>query len=198
MCPAETVILRELFPRIHCVNFWREYITATTIEARTIESRHTCFANIPSEAFDYFLKIIDAYLTPLCTELNEVIHGELHPELAKLLNTLENPKKLIAAMHALEPLHHQLVTRNMNDPKNRPSSTQIDASKNYLALRAQLLSELPRYFQLLDKGIVACIIQFAQRQTEFWGNVRDRWAYLWDALRMEGETDAGAAETLRV
>ncbi|KAI5117982.1 hypothetical protein M0805_009199 [Coniferiporia weirii] len=148
----------------------------------------------PSEAFNAFLDVIDVRLMPLCQELDEVVKNELFPELARLLDTLKAPIRLLAAMHSLEPLHYSLL--NLNYSKHRPPPSMIEASQNYMALRGQLASDLPKYLELFDKGIVICIRHFACRQTEFWSTVREQWGALWDCLRMEGETNAGCEETL--
>ncbi|KAH8110448.1 hypothetical protein DFH11DRAFT_1803816 [Phellopilus nigrolimitatus] len=150
----------------------------------------------PSEAFNAFLDVIDMRLMPLCQELDEVVAKELLPELAGLLDTSKAPTRLLTAMRSLEPLHYSLL--NLNYSRHRPPPTMLEASQNYLALRGQLASDLPKYLELLDKGIVMCIRQFARRQTDFWSSVRDQWGTLWDCLRMEGETNAGCEETLKL
>ncbi len=99
-------------------------------------------------------------------------------------------------MHSLEAPHFSLL--NLHYSKSRPPPALIEASQNYLALRSQLNSELPAYLKLFDAGVVRCIRLFARRQTEFWVTVRDQWAKLWNCLRMEGETNAGCEETLRL
>ncbi|KAH8094597.1 hypothetical protein DFH11DRAFT_1682018, partial [Phellopilus nigrolimitatus] len=148
----------------------------------------------PSEAFNAFLDVIDMRLMPLCQELDEVVAKELLPGLASLLDTSKAPTRLLTAMRSLEPLHYSLL--NLNYSRHRPPPTMLEASQNYLALRGQLASDLPKYLELLDKGIVMCIRQFARRQTDFWSSVRDQWGTLWDCLRMEGKTNAGCEETL--
>ena len=80
---------------------------------------------------------------------------------------LENSKELIAAIYSLEPLLHQLVIRNVNDPKNRLVQAQIDALRTLYAFRGQSFLELPGYSQLFGGGIVAYTILFAQHRTEF-------------------------------
>lgn len=148
----------------------------------------------PSEAYDAFLDIINIRLLPLCQDLHDIVGQELLPQLGVLLDTTRAPQRLLSAMHALEPLHHSLL--NLNYSKHRPNTTILEASQNYLALRGQLASDLPKYLELLDRGIVMCIRHFARRQTDFWSFVRDQWGALWECLRMEGETNAGCEETL--
>ncbi|EJD08317.1 uncharacterized protein FOMMEDRAFT_144281 [Fomitiporia mediterranea MF3/22] len=148
----------------------------------------------PSEAFDAFMDTINTRLVALCQELEDVVAKELLPELASLLDTSKAPLRLLTVMHTLEPLHNALL--NLNYSRNRPTPSLMEASQKYLALRGQLATDLPKYLELLDKGIVMCIRQFAHRQTAFWSTVRDQWGSLWDCLRMEGETNAGCVETL--
>lgn len=150
----------------------------------------------PSEAFNAFHDVIDRNLIPLCKNLEEVMQAEVLSGLARLLDSMKAPFKLLKAMHELEPLHYSLL--NLNYSKHRPSPDMIDASQNYLALRGQLASDLPTYLKSLDKGVVACIRHLAFRQTDFWSEVRDHWGTLWDCLRIEGETNAGCEETLRL
>ncbi|TDL16928.1 hypothetical protein BD410DRAFT_730668 [Rickenella mellea] len=151
---------------------------------------------LSSDAFNAFLNVVDDQLLPLCGALKEIIQHEVLPQLARLIDTMKAPTRLLTAMHSLEPLHHSLL--NLNFSKTRPPAALLQASQRFVALRAQLDSELPTYLRLLDKGIVVCIRHFASRQTQFWADVRDRWGDLWDALRIEGETNAGSEETLRV
>lgn len=148
----------------------------------------------PSEAYDAFLDVIDIRLIPLCQELTDVVGNELLPQLARLIDTIKSPLRLLSVLRSLEPLHHSLL--NLNYSKHRPHTSIMEASQNYLALRGQLASDLPKYIELLNRSIVTCIRHFAQRQTEFWSTVRDQWGALWDCLRMEGETNAGCEETL--
>ncbi|KAL5512483.1 hypothetical protein ACEPAG_3136 [Sanghuangporus baumii] len=147
----------------------------------------------PSEAFNAFMDLIDMRLLPLCQVLDEMVGKELLPELGSLLDSSKSPLRLLSTMHSLEPLHIALL--NLNYAKHRPTQTMLEASQKYMALRGQLASDLPRYLELFDKGVVMCIRRFARRQTDFWSTVRDEWSTLWDCLRMEGETNAGCEET---
>ena len=149
-----------------------------------------------SEAFDAFLVVLEKQLMPLCADLEVVLKEKLLRELARLIATSASPMRLLDAMNTLEPLHYGLL--NINFAKNRPPATLLEASQSYLALRGQLHTELPQYLALLDKGIMLTVHQLAQIQARFYADVRDRWSDLWDALRVEGEMNAGASETLRV
>lgn len=149
---------------------------------------------VPSEAFTAFLDVIDSRLIPLCQNLDDVVAKQLLPELGRIVDSAKSPLRLLAVLRAYEPLHQSLLSVNYS--RNRPPQSLIEASQTYRALRAQLASELPRYLELLDRGIAACIRRFAQYQTDFWSGVRDLWSTLWDCLRMEGETNAGCEETL--
>jgi hypothetical protein len=82
--------------------------------------------------------------------------------------------------------------------KSRPPQAVIESSQNYIALRGQLAAELPTYISYLDRSIVICRQHLACRQTEFWGSVRDQWGGLWDSLCIEGETNAGSEEAVRL
>lgn len=149
-----------------------------------------------SEAFDAFVVVVEEQLTPLSGELESIIQNNLLVELARLVDTMRAPLRLLEAMSTLEPLHYGLL--NINFSKTRPPPALLEASQSYLALRGQLLSELPQYLRLLDKGIATSIMQLAHWQTSYWADVHDRWGGLWDALRVDGEMNAGAAETERV
>jgi hypothetical protein len=150
----------------------------------------------PSEAFNAFLEVIDYQFGPLCEELDEMVLKSFFPQLGKLLESAKAPSLLLAAMHQLEPFHFALL--NLNLAKSRPPQAVIESSQDYIALRGQLAAELPTYLSYLDRGIVICIQHLACRQIEFWGTVRDQWGGLWDRLCVEGETNAGSEETVRL
>jgi hypothetical protein len=149
-----------------------------------------------SEAFDAFLALVEDKLVPLCVGLEVVFRTTMLRVLTRLAATMQSPLRLIDAMNTFEPLHYGLL--NVNFAKNRPPPALLEASQSYLALRGQLFAELPQYLALLNKGVTASIFQLGGIQMQFWGDVRDRWGELWDALRVEGEMNAGAEETLRV
>ena len=150
----------------------------------------------PSEAFDAFLDLINFRLGPLTEALDDLTSKMFLPQLGKLLESARMPTRVLNAMHQYEPSHSALL--NFNFSKSRPSQTMLEASQNYLALRGQLVAELPIYLSHLDRGIVTFIKHLTLRQTEFWSCMRDHWSALWDCLRMEGETNAGCEETLRL
>lgn len=149
-----------------------------------------------SEAFDAFLTVIQHRLLPICEKLDKVIHDQLFVQLGRLTESTGAPERLLEAMRTLEPLHYGLL--NFNVSKSRPPPQLLEASKSYVALRAQLFAELPKYLELLHRGVVACITQFAGWQSEFWYAVREKWGELWDALKVEGEMQGEASETLKV
>ena len=150
-----------------------------------------------SEAFDAFVAVVEQQLMPLCCKLEEEVAGRLMKELAHLLATMDQPRKLLASMNEQEPLHYHLLTMNVS-AKNRPAPALLAASTNYLALRGQLAAELPSYLVLLHRGLGTFVRKLAGVQAEFWRDVRDRWADLWEMLRVEGEMNAGHQETLSV
>ncbi|KAF7982996.1 hypothetical protein HWV62_24610 [Athelia sp. TMB] len=149
-----------------------------------------------SEAFDAFIAVIEQQLIPLGDDLHSDIQDKFLPSLALLVESMKAPLRSLEAMHTMEPLHHALL--NHNPAKGRPPPQMLEASQSYMALRGQLHAELPRYLKLLDKGIAASIIQLAERQTAYWADVRERWGDLWEALRVEGESNAGSEETVQV
>ncbi|KAH7921646.1 hypothetical protein BV22DRAFT_1018978 [Leucogyrophana mollusca] len=148
-----------------------------------------------SEAFDAFMGVV-ADLVNLSHDLEVGIKEIFLADLASLKESMKAPFKLIEAMNTLEPLHYGLA--NLNFSKNRPPPALLEASQSYLALRGQLCAELPQYLSLLNTGTGAAVVMFADMQAQFWAEVRDRWFDLWDALRVEGERNAGSEETLRV
>ncbi|KAF8058701.1 hypothetical protein FPV67DRAFT_514580 [Lyophyllum atratum] len=150
-----------------------------------------------SEAFDAFLAVVEEQLVPLCHQLEVDVNERLLREIAHLLQTMNQPLKLLASMNEQEPFHYHLLTMNVS-PKNRPPPSLLAASTNYLALRGQLAAELPTYLVLLHRGLAVFVRRLAEIQTGFWGSVRDRWAELWEMLRVEGEMNAGHAETVAV
>lgn len=149
-----------------------------------------------SEAFDTFLVVVQDRLLPMCERLEKMIHDQLFVQLGRLTDSTSAPERLLEAMRTLEPMHYGLL--NVNVSKSRPPPQLLEASKSYVALRAQLFTELPQYLQLLHRGIVACVIQFTAWQSEFWHGVREKWSELWDALKVEGELQGAAMETLKL
>ncbi|TFY66217.1 hypothetical protein EVG20_g4872 [Dentipellis fragilis] len=107
-----------------------------------------------------------------------------------------SPSPLLEAMHSFEPYHHTLLNHNVS--KGRPAPALLEASTSYIALRGQLHAELPAYLALLRRGTALATQQVATWQARFWQDVRALWSELWDALRVEGEMNAGSGETERV
>ncbi|THG99244.1 hypothetical protein EW026_g3080 [Hermanssonia centrifuga] len=136
------------------------------------------------------------YVGVAASRLEAIIETKLLVELALLTDSTSAPERLLEAMRTLEPLHYGLL--NFNVSKSRPPTPLLDASKSYVALRAQLFAELPKYLELLNRGLMAAIKQFTTWQAEFWMAIRDKWAELWDALKVDGEMQGEAKETLRV
>lgn len=150
-----------------------------------------------SEAFEAFVYVIEVQLKGLSDTLDQEINITLLRHIALLLDTMRQPQKLLSSMREQEPLHYHLLTMNVSS-KNRPPAALLAASTNYLALRGQLDTELPTYIAMLRKGLDLCIAKLAEIQVLFWGSVRDKWAELWEMLRVEGELNAGHEETMSV
>ncbi|KAG6884083.1 hypothetical protein C0993_001564 [Termitomyces sp. T159_Od127] len=150
-----------------------------------------------SEAFEAFIGVVEEQLVPLCHRLDADVNDRLLKEIALLLTTMNQPIKLLASMEEQAPFHYHLTTMTVS-AKNRPQPQLLAASSNYLALRGQLAAELPIYLNLLHHGLGRFVVRLAQIQASFWGDVRDRWADLWDMLRVEGEMNAGHEETVAV
>ncbi|EIN06441.1 Dbl domain-containing protein, partial [Punctularia strigosozonata HHB-11173 SS5] len=154
-------------------------------------------AESESEAFDAFLAVVGGRLVPLGATFDGVLRRELLVDAARLVDATRNPLRLLDALHTLEPLHYGLLNMTIG-PKSRPPPALLEASQSYVALREQLLQELPDYTALLHRGIVSVVLKFAHWQAEFWGDVHIKWGELWDALRIEDEANNGADETIRV
>jgi len=152
--------------------------------------------DVTSEAFDAFLVVVDKQLSALCIDLEVLVQDQLVPQLRILHDTIKRPTFLLETLHALEPYHYTLLQRN--PAKGRPPPALNDASIAYVALRAQLCNELPAYVGLLHRGVALCVGQLAKWQARLWRDIRMRCSDLWDALRVEGEMNAGSEETERV
>ena len=150
-----------------------------------------------SEAFDAFVEVIRSGLLPLSADLEMAINERLLKDMAHLLMTMNKPLKLLASMNEQEPYHYHLLTMPVS-AKNRPPASLLAASTNYLALRGQLAAELPVYLGLLHRGFAVFVRRLAAIQTRFWADVKERWAGLWEMLRVEGELNAGVDETCAV
>jgi hypothetical protein len=150
-----------------------------------------------SEAFEAFIGLIEEGLMPLSARMEEEVKETILVQLAKLRKTKESPMKLISAMKEEEPAHYHLLTMNVS-AKNRPAPGLLESSQTYLALRGQLALELPVYLKALHRGIGVVVVEFAAMQARLYGDMRDKWGELWDALRVDGEMNAGGEETVKV
>lgn len=144
-----------------------------------------------SDAFDAFVELIEHGIIRACKDFEDALEYSILPQLTRLRDSASAPERLLEAMRTLEPLHYGLL--NFNVAKSRPPPQLLEASKSYVALRAQLYAELPKYLELLDKGIQGVLRTFCHMQRKLWEKVRHQWLELWDALRMD-EEERGAAE----
>jgi len=150
-----------------------------------------------SEAFDAFKMVLRAQIIPVCEDLEKVIQERLLPQLSLLVDSMNDPLRLLEAMHTLEPLHYGLL--NLDVSKSRPPPSLLEASQSYVALRGQLFTELPQYLALLHKGITAAVLQLSAWQTAFYKDAHVHWGELWDALRVEEDSSISSApETVRI
>ncbi|KAK7691918.1 hypothetical protein QCA50_005323 [Cerrena zonata] len=152
--------------------------------------------NHGSAAYDAFVEVIEKGILPACDTLSEKIEKQLLVQLAKLKETALAPERLLEAMYTLEPLHYGLL--NTDVAKNRPTPSLLDASRSYVALRGQLFAELPRYLQLLEKGVHFTVVELTEWQTLFWSDVRGKWEELWNSLKLETEDQGNGEETIKV
>lgn len=151
-----------------------------------------------SEAYDAFTLLL-ASLPGLCADLEQELQKSFIPLLCNLKTMMEPPTKLLHAMHSLEPLHVALLHTPFSQTKSRrPPPTLLTASQSYLALRSALSAELPILLRAMNKATGLAVRIIAKQQSAFYTSVGERWAELWDALRVEGERCSGAEETLRV
>ncbi|ETW74620.1 hypothetical protein HETIRDRAFT_456197 [Heterobasidion irregulare TC 32-1] len=149
-----------------------------------------------SEAFDAFCAVADPQLTALSDALDATLRARLLPPLRALVESAAPPLRLLDALHALAPAHAALLHHSA--ARGRPPPALLDASQAYVALRGELRTELPKFLRLVDKALAHALQALAGWQARYWADVRDCWAELWDALRVEGERNAGAEETERV
>ena len=151
-----------------------------------------------SEAYDAFTLLL-ASLPGLCTDLEQELQKSFIPLLSSLKTMMEPPTKLLNAMHSLQPLHVALLHTPFPQSKSRrPAPALLTASQSYLALRSALSAELPILLRAMNKATGLAVGMIAEQQAAFYASVGERWAELWDALKVEGERCGGAEETLRV
>ena len=182
---------------------WGKMMSNVTLALRTwalsfgkvigLSSEH----GLGSEAFDAFVEVVKKGLMPLTADLEAAINERLLRDLAHLLTTMNKPLKLLASMSEQEPYHYHLLTMPVSS-KNRPPASLLAASTNYLALRGQLAAELPIYLKLMHRGFAVIVRRLAEVQVRFWRDVKERWADLWEMLRVEGELNVGWEETCAV
>jgi len=152
-----------------------------------------------SEAFDAFKMVLRTEVIRRCEDLEGVVLGGLLPQCSLLLDSMNNPSKLLEAMHTLEPFHYGLL--NLDVSKSRSRASLSGASQSYVALREQLFAELPQYLALLHRGITATISHLGTLQTTFYKDIHTYWNELWEALRVTEDEDpriSSAPETVRI
>ncbi|TFK50719.1 hypothetical protein OE88DRAFT_1735481 [Heliocybe sulcata] len=150
-----------------------------------------------SQAFDAFVGVSADHVIPICEGVEKRIEDHLVPQLVKLTGTMNGPKKLLEAMHTLEPLHLSLLHRTYGGSGARPAPALLEASQSYVAIRGQLAEELPNYLELVEKGVRGCVGLFVSWQEDFWRDTKHVWCDLWDALREDGEELNGQVQLVR-
>lgn len=151
-----------------------------------------------SEAYDAFTLLL-ASLPGLCADLEQELQKLFIPLLCNLKAMIEPPTKLLNAMRSLEPLHVALLHTPFSPTKSRRHAPALlTASQSYLALRSALSAELPVLLKAMNKATGLAVRIIAEQQAAFYASVGERWAELWDALRVDGERCGAAEETLRV
>ncbi|PBK99840.1 Dbl homology domain-containing protein [Armillaria gallica] len=152
---------------------------------------------VQSDSFGAFMTLITNVLLPLTTTLSQRLTTNLMDPLTDLLNTLTNPLHLLNTLqNTLLPLHTHLIHMPLSQ-KNRPPPDLIKASNEYLALRAKLAEELPKYVNMAEKVLSGCVIRLARVQEAYWLDAGLAWRDLWDMLSVEGE-DLQTGDTIRV
>ncbi|KAF9494134.1 hypothetical protein BDN71DRAFT_1449211 [Pleurotus eryngii] len=153
-----------------------------------------------SEAFDAFINLVRSKLLPLAAQLEKDIKSRLLDPMTKLVQSMNEPRVLINAMNGFRPIHDHLLNTPITSSsgKNRPSPSLLQASSTYLALRGQLATELPVFVELLNKGVKATLKEWVGMQVDYWKEVRVKWMDLWEMLRVEGEGNGGARETIGI
>ena len=147
-----------------------------------------------SDAYNAFVEVIRDSILRLCKDFEETVRYELLVQLRRLSDSTNDPERLLEAMRTLEPLHYGLL--NFNVSKSRPPPELLEASKSYVALRAQLHAELPKYLELLDRGIQDSLNMFQRIQRMMWQRINGYWTELWEALRVDQEERGSAAQTV--
>ncbi|KAK0188547.1 Dbl homology domain-containing protein [Armillaria mellea] len=180
---------------------WSHSVAAVTNHLRLFS---LSFANViglngevQSDSFGAFMGLITNVLLPLTTTLSQHLATNLIDPLTNLLNTLTNPLHLLNTLeNTLLPLHTHLIHMPLSQ-KNRPPPDLIKASNEYLALRAKLAEELPKYVNMAEKVLSGCVIRLARVQEAYWLDAGLAWRDLWDMLSVEGE-DLQTGDTVRV
>jgi len=151
-----------------------------------------------SESLTAFGDVVEEQILSLWADLDVALHSVLVPQLCAMVATASGPHILLAHLRDLRPNHDALV--HTPYAKTKPTPAQLEMEAEYGAISAQLRAEMPRYLELMERGLALAVRRFAMWQATFWGEVAMRWAALWEALGVEGEGDAntGAAETVRV
>ncbi|KAG8927188.1 hypothetical protein FRC02_008415 [Tulasnella sp. 418] len=178
---------------------------------KKLKAWNACFGNVVGlgehgvEAVGAFGKVVSGLQT-LWTDLDNTLQTVLLPQLSKLIGSLSSPQILLAHMHTLYHSHVTLLNTPYN--KSRPPNTLLEASQDFLALRATLREELPLFFFMFEKGLGLILVEFSRWQGRLYREVKDRWMQFWVALAIDdGDANpegvisgigSGAAETVGI
>ena len=126
------------------------------------------------EHCDALIQLVEAQLSRWCVQLESDVHRQILPQLSRLLDSTEGPRRLLDALSALTPIHRDIVERDIS--RSRPTPSLLEASNSYVALHTQLSAELPKYLDLLQRGVTAVFCQFSRLQLEYWAAARLLWS----------------------
>lgn len=141
-------------------------------------------------AHEAFTSLLSS-LADLCRALEDNIQTSLYPLFHELKAIMENPKRFLDEMHALELPRARCPLWKLF---RRLDTCKVQDHQRYLSLRSRLLSELPVLFKKVDRAIGLAIHKVVQ---EFLGVVKEKWIHFFNSLTEEGECYGGTEETLR-
>ena len=175
---------------VEWMNVMRDFVGALDEWAKSFDR----MIRLDPDALQILQALFDEWPT-FCDEVEEHIQEDVLLIIASLTSMTVAPIHLFDEMQTLAPLHYDLLSFSS---KSRSPSQVLEASNAYVALRGQLLTDLPILLTLLDKGMSICILRFAHIQACFYGGTRDLWIELWNRMEEDREGGVGAEETILV
>ncbi|KAI9476402.1 MAG: hypothetical protein EXX96DRAFT_487163, partial [Benjaminiella poitrasii] len=123
-----------------------------------------------------FSKMASHLSAKLSRELDNDIRGYIYSRIDDFLKVFDNPTQVIYK-RSMKMIDYDRV-RDMKIKGDVPDKALQESADAYVSINAQLVDELPKFFQLTKKFFDVLISEFALVQIKFHGMIRKEWAQL--------------------